>query len=126
VNEKEICKEITELHDNILAAGVVEDQQLVAKYARDNMPEPDQERLKLTFARPEIVFSMLNIDADYVGAVRYVIICTERFDLIVFRHGSERESRFFFVRTKRNYRGEEILHKIFEYLDLRTKGQAQA
>ena len=126
MNEQEICKEITGLHDNILAAGVIEDQQLVARYIKDDFPQPDEERLRLAFARPEIIFSILSIDEDYSGAVGYIIICAEKFDLILFRYGSDRKSRFFYVRTKRNFRAEEILQKVYDYLDRRTEKQTEA
>jgi hypothetical protein len=126
MNEQEICKEIAYLHDNILAAGVVENQQLVGRYIKDNLPQPDEERLRLTFARPEIVFSILSTDDDYFGPVRYLIISSEKFDFIVFRYGVDRESRLFYVRTKRNFRGEEILQKIYDYLERRAIGQTEA
>jgi hypothetical protein len=122
MNEQEICKEITNLHDNILAAGIVERQQLVGRYIKDDMPQPDEERLRLIFARPEIVFSILNTNEDYFGAVRYLIICSEKFDFIAFRYGADSESRIFYVRTKRNYRAEAILQKIYDYLERRAKG----
>ena len=123
MNEQEICKEIANLHDNILAAGIIENQQLVGRYIKDNFPQPDEERLRLMFARPEVIFTILNADSDYVGPVRYLIISSEKFDFIVFRYGADRESRFFYVRTKRNFRGEEILQKIYDYLERRAKGQ---
>jgi hypothetical protein len=126
VNEQEISKEIANLHDNILAAGVLENQQLVGRYIKDNLPQPDEERLRLAFARPEIIFGILNTDHDYLGAVRYLIVSFEKYDLILFRHSAERESRILYVRTKRNFRGEEILQKIYDYLDRRAKRQTEA
>ena len=122
MNEQEICKEIANLHDYILAAGVIENQQLVGRYLKDDMPQPDEERLRLIFAQPEIILNILRTNEDYFGATSYLIICSEKFDFILFACGAGRESRMFYVRTKRNFRGEEILQKIYDYLEHRAKG----
>jgi hypothetical protein len=126
VDEQQICKEITNLHDNILAAGVVENQQLVGRYIKDNLPQPSEETLRLMFARPEIIFNILGTNDDYFGAVRYLIISSEKFDYILFRYGADRKSRILYVRTKRNFRGEEILQKVYDYLGQRAKSQSEA
>jgi hypothetical protein len=127
MNEQEICKEIANLHDNILAAGVIENQRLVARYSKvDVLPHPDEERIRLMFAQPEVLLSICKTTEDYFVTVHYLIICFENSDQIFFPHSADGESRIFYVRTKRNFRGEEIIQKVYDYLEHRAKGQTEA
>lgn len=127
MNEQDICKEIANLHDHILGAGVIDNQKIVARYSKvDERPYPDEERIKLMVAQPEILLSIGKTNEDYFGRLHYVVLCYENSDYIYFPATVDGISRILVIRVKRTFRGEEMLQKVYDYLERRAKGQTEA
>ena len=117
-DEYKVCKEIVSLHDNIYAAGVIQNQELVARYVKDDDPTAglDPEQVKLMFAQPEIVLSIFRTYESHAGPVQYFLVCHEKSDMLFFPAIVDGNDRILFIRMKRTFRGEEILQKVYDYL----------
>ena len=119
-NESEICREIAELHDNIIAAGIIQNQELIARFSKVKDPPASSERIKLLFAQPEILISICKTNEEFFGNILYLIVCFENSDLVFFPAVLGGTQRMLYVRMERSYRGEEILQKVYEYLEKRS------
>ena len=121
INERKICEDIVTLHDNIIAAGVIRNQSLVTRFSRIPDPPVTDERLRILFAQPDIIIGICRNNEEFFGNLRYLIICFESSDLVFFPAYVEHEEEILFIRMKRSYRGEEILQKVYEYLERNEK-----
>jgi hypothetical protein len=125
MNEYDICRDIVNLNDNIYGAGIIDNQQLVARFVRKGKEEHliDEERFKLMIARPEIIMSMIRTNEEFFGSLHYVILCFENSDFFFFSDPEGSKSRIFYVRMKRTFRGEEVLQNVHDYLGSRARSQ---
>ncbi len=121
MTEEDICRDIANLHDNIYAAGVIENQRLVARYTKLDDPPVSEEQLRLMFAQPEVQLSIAKTAEKFFGNIRYLIACFETSDFLYFPAIIDRKDKILYVRMKRTYRGEEILKKVYDYLGKREK-----
>ena len=119
MNQDAICKDIAMLHDNILAAGVIEDQHLVARYTKIKDPQADDQRIKQILAQPEIIVSICKTNEDLFGDLRYMILCFDNSDFVYFPATIGSDTRILYIRMERSYRGEEVMEKVYEYLEAR-------
>ena len=116
INENAICRDIANLDDNIFAAGVIANQELVARYSKIEDPPVTLAQLKLIYAQPEILISICKNSERFFGNLKYLLVCFDHSDFFFFPENVEGSARILYVRTKRTFRGEEILQKIYDYL----------
>lgn len=82
--DQDLCKSITDLEDNILGAGIIENLALVSIYSRSDVPLPKDEKFNLMFAQSEIMISIAKSNTDFFGGFRYIVSSFERSDIMFF------------------------------------------
>ena len=117
LNEAEVCRDLANLHENIIAAGIIEDQHLIARYSKVADPPISDERMKRLFAQPEILIGICRNTEEFFGGLLYCIISFEGSDLIYFPARVGDAERVLYFRTERTHRGEEILQRVYDYLE---------
>jgi hypothetical protein len=118
--EQEICKEIANLHEYIIAAGVIENRQLAARFSKVGDPPAGEERLKILFAQPDIMLSIARTNEDFFGKLRFLILCFETSDIAFFPAYVRGTEKTLFIRMQRSFRGEEIVRKVYDYLEKKS------
>ncbi len=117
MNDQDICRDIVHLNDNIYGAGIIDNQRLVARFVREGVePSVAEERFRLMLAQPEIVMSISRTNEEFFGKMHYIIVCFEKSDILFFSDTKGRNSRIFYIRMKRTFRGEEVLQNVHDYL----------
>ena len=117
LTEADICRDIAMLHDKILAVGVIENQELVARFSKVEDPPASRQRISLLFAQPELLISICRTNEEFFGKMKYLIICFDNSDFVFFPVVLGQALRILYIRMKRSYRGEEIMQKVYDYLE---------
>lgn len=122
MNENQICKEITTLHDNIYAAGIIDKQKLRARYSKmlENW-DPNDERIQSMLAQPEVLLNISKTNEYFLGPLKYIIVCYEYSDYIYFPATIDNTSKIFYIRVKPTLRGEEMIKQVYDYLKVKEE-----
>ena len=79
-----LCREIVDIQDNIVGAGIIESLVLVAIHVRPGVPLPKQEKFNLMFAQSEVMISIAKTNTDFFGYFRYIVSSFEKSDIMFF------------------------------------------
>ncbi len=113
-----ICKEIANLHDNIVSAEIVEKGVTIAVHVKSSIL-PKLERL---FAQTELYMNTLQANTDHLGRPHYLIAHNDSIDLFFFPIVINGRKMILVVRTSVPYTHDEIVNKLREYVgQLRPK-----
>lgn len=113
-----ICKEIANLHDNIVSAEIVEKGVTIASHVKSGIL-PKLERL---FAQTELYMNTLQANTDHLGRSHYLIAHNDSIDLFFFPIVINGRKMILVVRTSVPYTHDEIVNKLREYVgQLRPK-----
>jgi len=116
----QLCRDICNLRDNIMGVGIIENANLLAMYARDETPIPDEQKFKALFLQTEIIASMTESNADFFGQPKLFSLYFDYFDMYFFPM-----SRYIVdygrkatlaVMIKAPYYHEELVSEITEFL----------
>lgn len=127
MNENQICKEIANLHHYIYATGIIDKQKLRARYSKihENW-DPNDERVQMMLAQPEVLLSMSKTNECFFGALQYIIVCFEDSDIIYFPATIHGTSKILYIRVKRTFRGEEMIKRVYDYLKRKEESPTEA
>jgi hypothetical protein len=107
-----ICKEIANLHDNILSAEIVEKGVTIAAHVKSGTL-PKLERL---FAQTELYMNTLQANTEHLGKPHYLMAHNDSMDLFFFPTVINGRKMILAVRTSVPYTHEEIVNKLREYV----------
>jgi hypothetical protein len=107
-----ICKEIANLHDNIISAEIVEKGVTIAAHVKSGTL-PKLERL---FAQTELYMSALQANAEHLGRPHYLMAHHDSTDLFFFPIVVNGRKMILVVRASVPYTHEEIVNKMREYV----------
>jgi hypothetical protein len=107
-----ICKEIANLHDNIVSAEIVEKGVTIASHVKSGIL-PKLERL---FAQTELYMNTLQVNTDHLGRPHYLIAHNDSIDLFFFPIVINGRKMILVVRTSVPYTHDEIVNKLREYV----------
>jgi hypothetical protein len=107
-----VCKEIVNLHDNIVSAEIVEKGVTIASHVKSGTL-PKLERL---FAQTELYISTLQTNAEHLGRSHYLMAHNDSTDLFFFPIVVNGRKMILVVRTSVPYTHEEIVNKMREYV----------
>ena len=115
-----LCKEITNLHDDILSAEIVEMGATIASHIKSGTL-PKLERL---FAQTELYMSTLQTNAEHLGRPHYLLAHNDNTDLFFFSIIVNGRKMVLVVRVSVPYTYDAIVNKMREYVgNLRPKYQ---
>ena len=115
-----LCKEITNTHDSIVSAEIVEKGITIASHVKSGTL-PKLERL---FAQTELYMSTLQANAEYLGRPHYLMAHNDNKDLFFFSIVVNGRKMILVVRVSVPYTYDEIVDKMREYVgNLRPKYQ---
>jgi hypothetical protein len=120
-----ICKEIANLHDNIVSAEIVEKGVTIAVHAKSGTIQ----KLERLFAQTELYMSILQANTEYLGPPHYLMAHNDRMDLFFFPVVINGRKMVLVVRTSVPYTQEdianydryiypEIIHKIWDIINV--------
>jgi hypothetical protein len=107
-----ICKEIANLHDNIVSAEIVEKGVTIAAHVKSGTL-PKLERL---FAQTELYMNTLQANIEHLGRPHYLMAHNDSMDLFFFPIVINGRKMVLVVRTSVPYAHEEIVNKLREYV----------
>jgi hypothetical protein len=107
-----ICKEIANLHDNIVSAEIVEKGVTIAAHVKSGTL-PKLERL---FAQTELYMNTLQANTEHLGKPHYLMAHNDNMDLFFFPTVINGRKMILAVRTSVPYTHEEIVNKLREYV----------
>lgn len=107
-----ICKEIANLHDNIVSAEIVEKGVSIAAHVKSGTL-PKLERL---FAQTEFYMNTLQANTEHLGRPHYLMAHNDSMDLFFFPIVINGRKMILVVRTSVPYTHEEIVNKLREYV----------
>jgi hypothetical protein len=107
-----ICKEIANLHDNIVSAEIVEKGVTIAAHVKSGTL-PKLERL---FAQTELYMNTLQANTEHLGKPHYLMAHNDSMDLFFFPTVINGRKMILAVRTSVPYTHEEIVNKLREYV----------
>jgi len=107
-----ICKEIANLHDNIVSAEIVEKGVTIAAHVKSGTL-PKLERL---FAQTEFYMNTLQANTEHLGKPHYLMAHNDSMDLFFFPTVINGRKMILAVRTSVPYTHEEIVNKLREYV----------
>jgi hypothetical protein len=115
-----LCKEITNLHDDIVSAEIVEKGITIASHIKSGTL-PKLERL---FAQTELYMNTLQANAEHLGRPHYLLAHNDNTDLFFFSVVVNGRKMILVVRVSIPYTYEEIVNKMREYVgNLRPRYQ---
>jgi hypothetical protein len=113
-----LCKEIANLHDDIVSAEIVEKGVTIAAYIKSGIL-PKMERL---FAQTELYMSILQANAEHLGRPHYLMAHNDNTDLFFFPIVVNGRKMILVVRASVPNTHDEIVNKMREYVgNLRPK-----
>jgi hypothetical protein len=116
-SDYDTCKAIADMQDNILGAGLIENLQVAAMYAKPNVPLPEEEKFKLMFAQSEILVNVAKTNEDFFGRVRYLVSSFENSDVVFLPYRSKTDrDRTLVIQILRPYDHDKIAEKIAQHL----------
>jgi hypothetical protein len=107
-----ICKEIANLHDNIVSAEIVEKGVTIAAHVKSGTL-PKLERL---FAQTELYMNTLQANTEHLGKPHYLMAHNDSMDLFFFPTVINGRKMILAIRTSVPYTHEEIVNKLREYV----------
>jgi hypothetical protein len=107
-----ICKEIANLHDNIVSAEIVEKGVTIAAHVKSGTL-PKLERL---FAQTELYMNTLQANTEHLGRPHYLMAHNDSMDLFFFPIVINGRKMVLVVRISVPYAHEEIVNKLREYV----------
>jgi hypothetical protein len=107
-----ICKEIANLHDNIVSAEIVEKGVTIAAHVKSGTL-PKLERL---FAQTELYMNTLQANTEHLGKPHYLMAHNDSMDLFFFPTVINGRKMILAIRTSVPYTHEEIVNKLGEYV----------
>jgi hypothetical protein len=99
-----VCKEIVNLHDNIVSAEIVENGVTIASHVKSGTL-PKLERL---FAQTELYMSTLQTNAEHLGRSHYLMAHNDSTDLFFFPIVVNGRKMILVVRTSVPYTHEDM------------------
>lgn len=113
-----ICREIANLHDNIVSAEIVEKGVTIASHVKSGILL----KLERLFAQTELYMNTLQANTDHLGRPHYLIAHNDSIDLFFFPIVINGRKMILVVRTSVPYTHDEIVNKLREYVgQLRPK-----
>ena len=107
-----VCKEIADLHDNIVSAEIVEKGVTIAAHVKSGTL-PKLERL---FAQTELYMNTLQANTEHLGRPHYLMAHNDNTDLFFFPIVVNGRKMILVVRASVPYSHEEIVNKLREYV----------
>ena len=128
-----VCKEIANLHDNIVSAEIVEKGVTIAAHIKTSDTLPKLERL---FAQTELYISTLQANAEHLGRLHYLMAHNDSMDLFFFAIVVNGRKMILVVRASVPYTHEdmgnydryiypEIIHKVWDIINVYRLGEQQ-
>ena len=128
-----VCKEIANLHDNIVSAEIVEKGVTIAAHIKRSDTLPKLERL---FAQTELYISTLQANAEHLGRLHYLMAHNDSMDLFFFAIVVNGRKMILVVRASVPYTQEdmgnydryiypEIIHKVWDIINVYHLGGQQ-
>jgi hypothetical protein len=129
----QVCKEIANLHDNIVSAEIVEKGVTIAAHIKKSGTLPKLERL---FAQTELYMSTLQANAEHLGRLHYLMTHNDSMDLFFFAIVVNGRKMILVVRASVPYTHEdmgnydryiypEIIHKVWDIINVYRLGEQQ-
>lgn len=84
-----ICKKIMALHENVLAAYVIEKDTITEWVARPNTTLPSSDRMQTIVAQRALIFALAKAQDDFLGKIRHIMIRYDDSDLYYFGLNSD-------------------------------------
>jgi hypothetical protein len=123
ITDYEICKNITDMQDNILGAGIIENLQVAAMYTKPKVPLPNKERFKLMFAQSGILVNIAKTNSDFFGRLRFIVCSFENSDIAFLpftrsnyagrkTRNSNNNERILVIQILRPYEMTELLKRL--------------
>src|SRR5687768_17918854 len=109
----QVCKEIANLHDNIVSAEIVEKGVTIAAHIKKSGTLPKLERL---FAQTELYMSILHANAEHLGRPHYLMAHNDSIGLFFFPIVVNGRKMILAVRASVPYTHDEIVNKMREYV----------
>jgi len=106
-----LCRVICEIDDNILAAVVSEDAELIGTCLRKEFPVPEKRKLTTMLLQAGIVFSIARTSEDFHGRARCVTLRYANVDEHLFPLAPE-NNRMLIVSTRPDEMDAELIGRI--------------
>jgi hypothetical protein len=107
-----VCKEIADLHDNIVSAEIVEKGITIAAHIKSGTLT----KLERLFALTELYMNILQSNAEHLGRPHYLMAHNDNTDLFFFPVVVNGRKMILVVRASVPYIHEEIVNKLREYV----------
>ncbi|MDQ4051020.1 MAG: hypothetical protein M3093_05350 [Thermoproteota archaeon] len=107
-----LCKEITNLHGDIVSAEIVEKGVTIASHIKSGAL-PKLERL---YGQTELYMSTLQANAEYLGRPHYLLAHNDNTDLFFFSIVVNGRKMILVVRVSVPYTYDEVVNKMREYV----------
>jgi hypothetical protein len=107
-----VCKEIADLHDNIVSAEIVEKGITIASHVKSGTLT----KLERLFVQTELYMSILQANAELLGRPHYLMAHNDNTDLFFFPIIVNGRKMILVVRASVPYSHEEIVNKMREYV----------
>jgi hypothetical protein len=107
-----LCKEITNLHDDIFSVEIVEKGVTIASHIKSGTLT----KLERLFSLTELYTSTLQANAEYLGRPHYLLAHNDNIDLFFFSIVVNGRRMIIVVRVSVPYTHHEIVNKMREYV----------
>jgi hypothetical protein len=107
-----VCKEIADLHDNIVSAEIVEKGITIASHVKSSALT----KLERLFVQTELYMSILQANAEHLGRPHYLMAHNDNTDLFFFPIVVNGRKMILVVRASLPYSHEEIVNKMREHV----------
>src|SRR5581483_71172 len=71
MNTFEICRSVCSLSENVLGAGIIVDNKVIALEAKPGVPIPSHERMEKLFFQTSLIANIMRGNSDVFGQARY-------------------------------------------------------
>lgn len=117
---KEVCDAIARLHENVVAAFLVQDEAIVEWSARPDIAMPDVHEMEAIMMQRLIMVSLAKNHEMFLGRLHCIAGRYDDSDILLFGQDTDAKSMLV-VRIKRPYRMEALAEKITRILARREK-----
>ena len=112
---KELCRQATLLHDSIVAAGVIEDGDLMGYFIRPKMPLQNAEKMGEMVMHANIVAVIGTTNEDFFGEFGYIMAHWKHADAFIFPINVE-TPKLLAIRVMRPYDHEEVVQRVTDFM----------
>lgn len=116
LNNFELCKEICDLDQSVIGAGIITKAKLVAMHNKPGTPVPSEEVFGKLFLQTEVIASIARSNTAYFGQAKHFILSFESSDMYFFLLTKYGREGVLAVQLVQPYNHEQIIRAVDDLL----------